>query len=105
MHVSTLNNPALHQIEAGKMSTESQLAAAALDTLHGARGLPSEQASVILRDFLNSIRSSSSNTVRMTEAADALERLIEELEAKGSASDDDWQSSIEAMLSLTNEAS
>jgi hypothetical protein len=41
----------------------------------------------------------------MTEAADALEKLIEELEAKGSASDDDWQSSIEAMLSLTNEAS
>lgn len=87
------------------MSKESQLASAALDTLHGARGLPAEKAASILRDFLDSIRSSNSNSARITEATASLETLIQRLEAEGSASDDDWQSSIESMLSLANEAS
>jgi hypothetical protein len=39
------------------MSIESELAIAALDMLHGARGLPSKQAAAVLRDFLNSISS------------------------------------------------
>jgi hypothetical protein len=87
------------------MNKESQLASAALDALHGARGLPAEKAASILRDFLDSIRSSNSNNSRMTEATLSLETLIQKLEAEGSAPDDDWQSSIESMLSLAYEVS
>ena len=87
------------------MSKESQLASAALDTLHGARGLLAKKAASILRDFLDSIRSLNSGNSRVTEATASLETLIHNLEARGSAADDDWQSSIESMLSLANEAS
>lgn len=87
------------------MSAESQLAAAALDTLHGARGLSSADAAAKLRDFLNSINSPIPNSDRVAEASGALNNLIHKLEAEGSASDDDWQSAIETMLSLVNEAS
>jgi hypothetical protein len=34
------------------MSIESQLATAALDTLHGAREMPPDKAAAELRDFL-----------------------------------------------------
>ena len=34
------------------MSLDGQLAAAALDTLHGARALPADEAAAKLRDFL-----------------------------------------------------
>jgi hypothetical protein len=87
------------------MRTESQLAAAALDTLHGARGLPPEKAASELRDFLMSLGSPIPNSLRLADASDALKLLIQKLETEGSASDDDWQEAIETMLSLANEAS
>jgi len=87
------------------MSTESQLATAALGTLHGARELPAEDAASRLRDFLNSIASPLPNSSRLAEASGALRSLLQKLEADGSASDDDWQEAIETMLSLANEAS
>jgi hypothetical protein len=87
------------------VSTESKLAAAALDTLHGARELPAPEATVKLRDFLNSISSSIPDSSRLAHASSALKNLVGELEAEGSASDDDWQSAIETMLSLANENS
>jgi hypothetical protein len=86
-----------------QMSTESELATAALDTLHGARGLPSKEAAAHLRDFLDSISSPVSNSNRLSGASGALKSLVDKLEAEGSASDDDWQSAIETMLSLANE--
>jgi hypothetical protein len=86
------------------MSIESELATAALDTLHGARELPSKEAAAHLRDFLGSISSPVSNSDRLS-GASALKSLVDKLEAKGSASDDDWQSAIETMLSLANENS
>ena len=87
------------------MSTESQLATAALGTLHGARELPAEDAASRLRDFLNSIASPLLNSSRLAEASGALRSLLQKLEADGSASDDDWQEAIETMLSLANKAS
>jgi hypothetical protein len=86
------------------MSTESQLAVAALDTLHGARELPSDEAAAKLRDFLNSISSPLANSARLANASAALKALIEKLEQGCSASNDDWQEAIETMLSLANEA-
>jgi hypothetical protein len=68
------------------MSTPvSQLATAALDTLHGARSLPAEDAIAQLR------------------ASDALRILVSRLETEGAATDDDWQHAIETMLSLAND--
>jgi hypothetical protein len=94
-----------HRPKKPKMSIESELATAALDTLHGARGLPSKEAAAHLRDFLDSISSPVSNSNRLSGASGALKRLVDKLEAEGSASDDDWQSAIETMLSLANETS
>ena len=54
------------------MSTESQLAAAALDTLHGARELPAPEAAAKLRDFLNSISSPIPDSSRVAHASRAL---------------------------------
>jgi hypothetical protein len=87
------------------MSTESQLAAAALDTLHGAREHPAAEAAAKLRNFLNSISSHIPDSPRLSEASDALTSRVTNLEEQGSATDDDWQSAIETMLSLANEAS
>jgi hypothetical protein len=87
------------------MSTESQLASAALDTLHGARELPPDEATAKLRDFLNSISSPLANSARLADASVALKALVEKLEQGGSASNDDWQEAIETMLSLANETS
>ena len=87
------------------MSTESQLANAALETLHGSRGLPPGQAAAQLRDFLDSIGSHLDSSTRLAEASAALRSLIQSLETDGSASNDDWQSAIETMLSLANETS
>jgi hypothetical protein len=87
------------------MSTESQLATAALDTLHGARGLPPAETAAKLRDFLDSISSSVSNSARLADASGALRTLVSNLETKGSATDDNWEHAIETMLSLANEAS
>ena len=87
------------------MSTESELATAALDTLRGARELPPAEAAAKLRDFLNSISSPIPDSSRLAHAASALKNLVSELATAGSASDDDWQSAIETMLSLANENS
>ena len=87
------------------MSAESKLAAAALDTLHGARELPAPEAAAKLRDFLNSISSPIPDSSRLAHASSALKNLVSELETEGSASDEDWQSAIETMLSLANESS
>jgi hypothetical protein len=85
-----------------EMSKGRQIAADALDTLHGARELPPQEAATILKDFFNSINSPDPDRARAA-AVQALENLIRKLERDGSASDDDWQSAIERMLSLANE--
>jgi hypothetical protein len=87
------------------MSTESQLATAALDTLHGARELPAEEAAAKLRDFLDAISSHIPDSARLSQASGALNNLVSNLEDQGSASNDDWESAIETMLSLVNETS
>ena len=84
------------------MSQEGQLAADALDTLHGARELPSKEAAIVLRDAFNSISLANPDNSRAA-ASRAIENLIHKLEVGGSASNDDWQSAIETMLSLANE--
>lgn len=87
------------------MSTESRLAAAALDTLHGARELPAAEAAAKLRDFLNSMSSHIPDSPRLSQASGALNNLVTNLEDQGSGSNDDWESAIETMLSLANETS
>jgi hypothetical protein len=89
------------------MSTpESDMATAALDTLHGARSLPPAEAAERLRDFLDSISSPVLDSKRLAEASTALRELITQLEeVDAAASDDDWQNAIETMQSLANEAS
>jgi hypothetical protein len=87
------------------MSTESQLATAALDTLHGARELPAAEAAAKLRDFLNAISSHIPDRAPLSQASGALNNLVSNLEDQGSASNDDWESAIETMLSLANETS
>jgi hypothetical protein len=81
----------------------SQLAKAALDTLHGARGLPPAEAVAKLHDFLESIDTSVPDSPRFA-ASEALRTLVSQLETEGTATDDDWQRAIETMLSLANEA-
>jgi hypothetical protein len=102
---SGASNPAFSsdRNQSDQMSIESELATAALDALHGARGLPSKEAATVLSDFLNSISSPIPNSNRLSGASGALKSLVDKLEAEGSASDDDWQSAIETMLSLANE--
>jgi hypothetical protein len=88
------------------MSTSvSQLATAALDTLHGARSLPPADAIAKLRDFLESIDTSVPDSLRLADASSALKVLISELEMGGAATNDDWERAIETTLSLANEAS
>jgi hypothetical protein len=82
----------------------SQLAKAALDTLHGARGLPPVEAVGKLHDFLESIDTSVPDSPRFADASEALRILVSQLETEGTANDDDWQRAIETMLSLANQA-
>jgi hypothetical protein len=82
-----------------------QLAAAALDTLHGARSLPPAEATAKLRDFLESINTSVPDSPRLADASGALRVLVSRLEMGGATTDDDWERAIETMLSLANEAS
>jgi hypothetical protein len=87
------------------MSTPvSQLATAALDTLHGARSLPPADAIAKLRDFLESIDTSVPDSPRLANASGALKVLISELKMGEAATNDDWERAIETMLSLANEA-
>jgi hypothetical protein len=87
------------------MTPESQLATAAIDTLQGARGLPTAQAAGKLRDFLNSICSSIPDSARLADASAALKALVHKLEKGEPSKDDDWERAIETMHSLANEAS
>jgi hypothetical protein len=86
------------------MSTnQSELATAALETLHGARGLPLAEAKAQLRDFVDSIGTSLAPTPRLTDASGALRTLVNQLESEGAATDDTWEYAIETMLSFANE--
>jgi hypothetical protein len=91
-----------HTLELGNPA--SQLARAALDTLHGARGLPPAEATAKLHDFLESIDTSVPDGPRFADASEARRILVSQLETEGTATDDDWQRAIETMLSLANEA-
>ena len=87
------------------MSTnQSHLATAALETLHGARGLPSAEATAKLRDFADSIGSIFPPTARLADASDALRTLVNQLQSEGVAADDSWEYAIETMLSFANES-
>ena len=87
------------------MSTnQSDLATAALETLHGARGLPSAEATVKLRDFADSIGTIFPSTARLADASGALRKLVSQLESEGTATDDSWEYAIETMLSFANES-
>jgi hypothetical protein len=87
------------------MSTnQSHLATAALETLHGARGLASAEAKAKLCDFADSIGTTFPPTARLADAPGALRALVNQLESKGAASDDSWEYAIETMLSLANDS-
>jgi len=87
------------------MSTnQSQLAAAALETLHGARGLPAAEAAAKLRDFVDSIATILPPTERLADASGALRTLVSQLESEGAATDDSWELAIETMLRFANES-
>jgi hypothetical protein len=87
------------------MSTnQSQLATAALETLHGARALPAAEATAKLRGFVDSIGTILPPTARLADASGALRTLVNELESKGAATDDTWEYAIETMLSFANES-
>ena len=87
------------------MSTnQSQLATAALETLHGARGLPPAEATAKLRDFVDSIGTILPPTARLADASSALKTLVNQLETEGAATDDTWEHAIETMLSFANES-
>jgi hypothetical protein len=85
-------------------TNQSHLATAALETLHGARGLPSAEAKAKLRDFADSIGTTFPPTARLADASAALRTLVNQLETKGTATDDSWEYAIETMLSFANES-
>jgi hypothetical protein len=87
------------------MSTsQNQLATAALETLHGARGLPAAEAVAKLHDFVDSIGTILPRTAQLGDASGALRKLVDELQSQGAATDDTWEYAIETMLSFANEA-
>jgi hypothetical protein len=87
------------------MSTnQSQLTTAALETLHGARGLPPAEATAKLRDFLDSIGTILAPTARLADASGALRTLVNQLESEGVATNDTWEYATETMLSFANES-
>ena len=86
------------------MSSESQLANAALDTMHGARGLPAAEAASKLRDFLESINTPIPAGARLTDASSALKTLVDKLESGKPTSNDDWGHAIQTMESLASES-
>jgi hypothetical protein len=87
------------------MSTnQSELATAALETLHGARALPPAEAMTRLRDFMDSIWTILPPTARLADASGALKTLVNQLESEGVATDDTWEHAIETMLSFANES-
>jgi hypothetical protein len=86
------------------MSLESQLAAAALDTLHGARGLPPAEAATKLRDFLDSISTPVPHSARLVDASSALKNLVSKLESGKPTTNDDWGHAIQTTESLASDA-
>ena len=86
-------------------SSIGEVAAAALDTLQGARKLPAEQAAERLCEFLQSLNASGDEGDRLVDASQALTALVDDLQQKGVAGNDAWQHAIETMVSLVNEAS
>jgi hypothetical protein len=84
-------------------TSQSQLATAALETLHGARSLPVAEATVKLRDFADSMHTILNPTARLADASSALRTLINQLQLEGAATDDTWEHAIETMLSFANE--
>jgi hypothetical protein len=87
------------------MSTsQNQLAAAALEILHGARGLPPAEATARLGDFADSMQTVRPETARLADASGALRRLVNQLKSQGTATDDAWEYAIETMLSYANES-
>jgi hypothetical protein len=77
-----------------------------LHILHGARSLPLGKAIEALQPFLNEMRHRIPGADRFADAsANAVNALVQSLEAKGSATDDAWQAAIESTLSFANEAS
>ncbi len=85
-------------------TNHSQLAAAALETLHGARALPPAEAAAKLRDFVDSIGTIVPPTDRLADASTALRTLVNQLESDGIATDDAWEHAIETMHSFANES-
>ena len=85
-------------------ASQNQLATAALETLHGARGLPPAEAVAKLYDFVDSIDTILPRTTQLTDASGALRKLVDELQSQGNATDDTWEYAIETMLSFANEA-
>jgi hypothetical protein len=85
------------------MNLESQLATAALDTLHGARALPAAEAATKLSDFLESISAPIPTSDRLADASDALKTLVGKLESGRPATNDDWGHAIQTMESLASE--
>jgi hypothetical protein len=87
------------------MSTNrSELAMAALETLHGARALPPAEATAKLRDFAVSMETVGPPTARLTDASGALRTLVKQLDAERAATNDAWEHAIETMLSFANES-
>jgi hypothetical protein len=86
------------------MSTIGETAAGVLDFLHGAREFPPENAAAGLREFVDSLSASNDQSVRLTEARDALRELVHALETEKAASDDTWQKAIQTTVTLANEA-
>ena len=100
-----LGSSRLQTRQVPSMSTnQSQLAAAALETLHGARALPPAEATARLRDFVDSIGTIVPPTDRLADASGALRTLLNQLESEGTATDDAWEHAIETMLSFANES-
>jgi hypothetical protein len=100
-----LGSSRLQTRQVPSMSTnQSQLAAAALETLHGARALPAAEATARLRDFVDSIGTILPPTDRLADASGALRTLLNQLESEGAATDDAWEHAIETMLSFANES-
>jgi hypothetical protein len=81
-----------------------QLVKNVLHILHGARSLPSAEAIAALRPFVNTMRNRRSGNDKLADAsADAVDALVQRLEANGFAGDDLWEEAIEASLSFANE--
>ncbi len=83
---------------------EKQQTSDVLQTLHGARSLPPEEAAEALKPFLESIRKSGSDDALARASIAAVTELARSLKENHAASDDLWQQAIEATVSYANEA-